>query len=153
MWMQHGELVDRLQAALTDLGEELCFAKHPLRWLGRGVLQADRPLETLSTYLDQAEDLMDAIENALELSSLPGDLWDTFEEIQAILEFAVQARPLAERGMLGVLGKGPTAAEFDKLASEMTERAQALVEAKQKTVAWKEPLESVINFFEIRLRA
>lgn len=140
MWMEHGELVERLQAALTDLGEDLCFAKHPLRWLGKGVLQADRPLETLSAYLDQAEDLMDAIESALELSSLPGELWDTFEEIQAILEFAVQAHPLAERGMLGVLTKGPAAAEFDKMAGEMTERGQALVEAKEKTVAWKEPL-------------
>ena len=94
LWLQHGEVVDRLHSALADLGEELCFAKHPLRWLGKGVLQADRPLEALSKHLDQAEDLLDAIESALELSGLPGELWDTFEEIQAILEFAVRARPL-----------------------------------------------------------
>ena len=42
--------------------------------------------------------------------------------------------------MLGVLGQRPAAAEFDKLTGEMTEKAQALVEAKQKTVGWKEPL-------------
>jgi len=38
LWLNHGELVGRLQAGLQDVGEELCFAKHPLRWLGQGVL-------------------------------------------------------------------------------------------------------------------
>jgi predicted DNA-binding WGR domain protein len=139
-WLQHGEVVDRLAAALSDLGEDLCFAKHPLRWLGQGVLQADRPIEALSTYLDTAEDLLDGIESALELSGLPGELWDTLEEIQAILDFAVRARPLAERGLLGVLTHAPVASQFDKLAAEMTDQAQVLVDAKQKTTAWKEPL-------------
>jgi hypothetical protein len=44
--------------------------------------------------------------------------------------------------MLGVLKEGSTAAQFDKLSAEMTEQAQALMEAKQKTAAWKEPLTS-----------
>ena len=107
LWLQHGEVIDRLQTALSDLGEDLCFAKHPLCWLGNGVLQADRPIETLSSHLDQAEDLLDAIESALELSGLPGELWDTFEEIQALLEFAVRALPLAERDLLRLLADGP----------------------------------------------
>ena len=41
LWLQHGEVVNRLQSALSDLGEDPCFAKHPLRWLGKSVLQAD----------------------------------------------------------------------------------------------------------------
>src|SRR6185312_11749371 len=116
LWLQHGDVVQRLQSALTDLGEELCFARHPLRWLGKGVLEADRPLESLTKHLDQAEDLLDAIESALELSGLPGELWDTFAEIQAIVEFAVRVRPLAQRNLLGVLTNSPVAAAFDKLA-------------------------------------
>src|SRR5206468_4471985 len=107
LWLQHGDVITRLRIALADLGEDPCFANHPLRWLGKGVLQADRPIETLSTYLDQAEDLLDVIESALELSGLPGELWGTFEEIQAILEFAVRVRPLAERNLLDVLTHGP----------------------------------------------
>ena len=140
LWLQHGEVVDRLRLALADLGEDLCFGKHPLRWLGKGVLQADRPIETLSTLLDQSEDLLDGIESALELSGLPGELWDTFEEIQAILEFAVQARPLAERAMLGVLSNGPAASAFEKLTGELDAKTQAFEQAKQKTAAWREPL-------------
>ena len=71
--MRHGESVNRLRAALEDLGEDLCFANHPLRWLGKGVLEADRPLETLASRIDQAEELLDAIERALESSGLPAE--------------------------------------------------------------------------------
>ncbi|HEV2692565.1 MAG TPA: AAA domain-containing protein [Verrucomicrobiae bacterium] len=140
LWLQYGEIIQRLQSALVDMGEELCFAKHPLRWLGNGVLQADRPLESLVKYLDQAEDLLDAIESGLELSGLPGELWDTFEEIQAIVEFAVRVQPLAARNLLGVLTKSPTATAFDTLAAELDAKAQLLVQAQQKTTAWREPL-------------
>ena len=140
LWLQHGEVVNRLRSALADLGENLCFGKHPLRWLGKGVLEADRPIETLSALLDKSEDLLDAIESALELSGLPAELWDTFEEIQAILEFAVRAEPLAERTMLGILTKSPAATAFDELAADWDAKAQVLSHARQKTAAWKEPL-------------
>ena len=140
LWLQHGEVVSRLQSALTDLGEDLCFAKHPLRWLGKDILQADRPLESLSRHLDQAEDLLDGIESALELSGLPGELWNTFAEIQVIVEYAVRARPLAASNLLGTLTNSPTAGAFDKLADELDAKAHALALARQKTMGWREPL-------------
>lgn len=140
LWQQHGDVISRLQAALTDLGEELCFAKHPLRWLGKGILQADRPLEALSKHLDQAEDLLDAIESALELSGLPGELWDTFEEIQTILEFAVRVRPLAERNLLGVLTHGAAEQSFTALATDLDKKTRTHEKAQAKTAGWREPL-------------
>ena len=140
LWQEHGDVISRLQAALTDLGEELCFAKHPLRWLGKAVLQADRPLETLSKHLDQAEDLLDAIETALELSGLPGELWDTFEEIQTILEFAVRVRPLAERNLIGVLTHGPAEQSFTALVADLDKKVKALQKAQEKTAGWRDAL-------------
>ena len=140
LWRQHGDVVSRLQMALEDVGEERCFAKHPLRWLGKGVVQADRPLEALNKHLDTAEDQLDAIENALELSGLPGELWDTFEEIQTILEFAVKVRPLAQRQLLGVLTHGPPEQGFLALATELDQKAAAYWKAKEKTTGWREPL-------------
>jgi predicted DNA-binding WGR domain protein len=139
-WLQHGEVVDRLKTALLELGEDVCFAKHPLRWLGNVVLQADRPIETMCSLLDRAEDLLDGVESALELSGLSRELWDTLEELQAILEFAVRARPLAERAMLDVLTSGAGAQSFDKLSTELDAKAQTLAKAREKTTAWKDPL-------------
>ncbi len=140
LWLAHGELIERLRSALSDIGDEICFAKHPLRWLGSGVLKADRPLEALNTRLDQAEDTLDAIENALELSGLPGELWDTFEEIQVIVDFAVRAQPLAERNLLVLLMNGPAAGAFDGLIQQLEEKSRALEKAGEKTVGWREPL-------------
>jgi predicted DNA-binding WGR domain protein len=140
LWLQHGEVVERLKSALSDLGEDLCFGKHPLRWLGRDVLQADRPIETMCSLLDKAEELLDAIESALELSGLPGELWDTFEEIQVILEFATRARPLAQRNMLGVLAGEPALTAFESMANELDDKARALAQTKRKTLGWREPL-------------
>ena len=140
LWLQHGELIERLRAALSDLGEQLCFAKHPLCWLGKDVLQADRPIETLSTLLDRAEDLLDAIENALELSGLPAELRNTFEEIQAVLEFAARIQVLAQRNLLSVLTNSPAATAFDQLSADLEATAQALSQARQKTGGWREPL-------------
>ena len=62
------------------------------------------------------------------MSGLPGELWDTFEEIQAILEFAVRVRPLAERNLLGVLTHGPAEQAFDALAADLDKKAKALAE-------------------------
>ena len=140
LWLAHGDVVDRLRSALSDLGEDLCFAKHPLRLLCKGVLESDRPIETLTAGLDEAEDLLDAIESALELSGLPGELWDTFEEIQAVLNFSVRIQPLGARNLLGIITNGPAASAFEKLTAEMDAAARALAQAQQKTTAWREPL-------------
>jgi predicted DNA-binding WGR domain protein len=140
LWLKHGSVIESLRTGLADLGEELCFAKNPLRWLGKGVLAADRPIETLSTCLDRAEDLLDAIESALELSELSGELWDTFEEIQAILEFAVRAQALVERNLQEVLINGPAAGAFDELIGEIDANTKSLAAAQRKTVGWKEPI-------------
>jgi predicted DNA-binding WGR domain protein len=140
LWIRHGEMVERLHSALVDLGEEPCFANHPIRWLGKAVLRADRPLEALSKHLDQAEDLLANIESALELSGLPGELWDTFEEIRAILDFAVRIRPLAERQLLGVLTHGPVEQSFSSRAAELDMKAKRFQQAQKKTTAWRQPL-------------
>src|SRR5262249_29661642 len=106
----------------------------------KGVLEADRPIETLTTLLDQVEDRVDAIENALELSGLSNELWDTFEEIQTILEFAVRVRPLAQRNLLCLLSPNTTASEFDRLVSERMGRGEDVWLAREKRLSWKEPL-------------
>jgi predicted DNA-binding WGR domain protein len=139
-WLEHGQVAERLRGALTELRQNLCFAKHPLRWLGREVLRADRPAEVLSACLDEAEDLLDGIENALELSGLPAELWDTFEEIEAILEYALRLQPLAERDLLKVLSDAEAARRFDALALELDTKAQRVSLARQKTSRWKERL-------------
>ncbi len=140
-WLRHGDILRRLATALTDLGVEPCFARHPLRLLSPQVVQADRPLEMLSTLLDDAEERLAAVESALELSGLPAELWDTFEEIGTILEFALAVLPLAEGNLLGLLDpKTPTATTFAALGKEFDERVRAHQQACARTTGWREKL-------------
>src|SRR5688572_16167660 len=44
--------------------------------------------------------MIESLEAALELSGLPSEVWDTLEEIQAILKFVFRIQPLAERDQL-----------------------------------------------------
>ena len=139
LWLAHGELINRLSTALTDAGEESCFARSPLRWLAPGVLKAERPLETLNKRLDEAEDSLDTLENALDLSGLPAELWDSFEEIRALIDFSTRALPLAERNLLGLLANGPEWTSFNELVADLEKKERAFQKTNEKNAAWREP--------------
>jgi hypothetical protein len=141
LWLTHGETVQRLGETLSDLGEGTCFAEHPARWLGKGVVQAGRPLEALKNGISTAESLLEAIESALELSGLPSELWDTIEEIEIILNFAVRLTPLAERGLLHLLNPAsPGSNAFAALSAALEAKQQLHSKARERTSNWKDPL-------------
>jgi superfamily I DNA and/or RNA helicase/predicted DNA-binding WGR domain protein len=140
-WLLHGDFMDRLGSALNDLGQKPCFAEHPLRWLGKAVLESERPIETFNRTIEQAEDLVDAVESALELSGLPADLWDTIGEIEAILGFAVRVQTLGQKNLLGLLDtKSDATKEFSGLEAELAQCAATLARAKGKIEHWRDPL-------------
>jgi len=67
-------------------------------------------------------------------------LWNTFEEIQTILEFAVRVRPLAGRNLIGVLTHGPAEQSFAALGADLDKKAMALHKSQEKTTGWRDPL-------------
>jgi hypothetical protein len=140
IWLEHGEVVDRLSIAFTEATKAGTFAKHPVRWVGRGVLEADRPLETLSNCLDAAEAALASIEAALNTSGLPPETWDTFDEIQTILSFAAKVAPLAERHLVGLLAQSAATEKFNALTAKFDAQALALAKARAKTTGWTNPL-------------
>jgi predicted DNA-binding WGR domain protein len=141
LWLKHGQLVVRLASTLTDLGHEPCFAKHPLRLVGRAIVEAERPLESLSRHLQQAEEMLDAVESALDLSGLSPELWDTIEEIEVLLDFAVQVQPLTEKRLLPLLDPQSAASKtFYALSGEFAAKQQALQKARDKAVNWRDRL-------------
>jgi len=141
LWLEYGQTVHRLVAALVEIGCDPCFARHPFRLLGRAVIEAERPLEMLSSRLQQVETMMDAVESALELSGISPELWDTIEEIKVILDFSVQIKLLADKDLLPLLdSKSPEATAFSNLVADFERKTAALQRAHEKTVNWKELL-------------
>lgn len=141
LWRDHGELIARLETALRDLGFEPRFIRHTVRWLRKDILESDRPLEAIRGCLDKAETLLERVESALELSGLPDELWDTLEEINALLAFAARVRPLAENNLLSLLDPGTAEAQrYAAFAAHIEEQQRAYAQATEKAAGWKAPL-------------
>jgi predicted DNA-binding WGR domain protein len=140
LWMQHGDVVDRLRSALADLGEDLHFKKLSLRLLAPGILQADKPIEKLSKQVARAEELLDAVESAMELSGLPEDSWSTLERLRSVFAFVSRAQMVAQCELLRTVVSGPEAKAFDKIAEQLDANAKKLATANDKLDGWREKL-------------
>lgn len=142
VWLSHGELVKRLEETMAAQNAGTCFAQHPLRWLNRTAIQHPRPGEYVHRALEELEDVLDALENALELSGLSEDLWDTLPEIGSILAYCARVESLAKRGQLALIDPAsPLAHTLTTLGEEIVAAEAALAVAREKTINWKDRLD------------
>jgi hypothetical protein len=140
-WRSCGEIARRLSAALADLGEAPCLARHPFRWLNESVVEAERPLEKLRQNLERAETLLEEVEEAFGRSGLPQEQWDTIEEIETLLNYVQRVQPLAERNLLNLLEpKSEATHELLSKASGFEAVVQAQAKAAARTKNWREKL-------------
>ncbi|MEO8354123.1 MAG: AAA domain-containing protein, partial [Chthoniobacteraceae bacterium] len=140
-WRANAELARRLATTLTEVADTPALAAHPFRWLGDGVIRAERPLETLNDLADRAEALLDEVESALGGSGLPEEHWDTLEEIEALVGFATQVAELATRDQLELLNpKSKLTKALEKSAAELGKCDKAVERAQAKTLHWREKL-------------
>jgi len=140
-WLAHGGTVQRLETALRELGCEPCFAQHPLRWVGAGVLQSGTPLQTLGTRLERVESLLEAVEEAFVQTGLPREQWDTFIELEQLLDYARRVQSLAAWNLLGLLNpRSEASRQLSAVVNELDERTRACARAQSKTAHWREKL-------------
>lgn len=154
-WLNHGQIVERLEQTMKRLGAGTCFARHPLRWLNSNAVQSPRPAEFVQRALDQLEDLLDSLENALDLTGLPEELWDTLPEIAGILAYCGKVAPLAARRQLALLDPNSSVAKtFVSLTGDIAAADAALTVARGKTANWKDRLDDVdtVNALEAAQR-
>jgi superfamily I DNA and/or RNA helicase/predicted DNA-binding WGR domain protein len=132
-WQAGGDSVIRLAAALDGLGAEPVFAKHPLRWL--------EDLETPASRLEDLEQRLGDLEDALLQTGLPMEHWDTLGEVGQLLEFTTRLLPLARKGSLDLLdANSQTTAALVRLCGDFKKKAKALEAAQKKTTNWREKL-------------
>lgn len=140
-WRLHGDAVIRLGEVMRDMGAEPVFARHALRWLGHDVITSEAPLETLALRLDQAEEQLDALDDALQQTGLPMEHWDTLGEVAQLLETAVRLLPMARKGLLALLDtKSKVAESFAKLGTEYERKLKVHAAAQRKTTHWRDKL-------------
>jgi len=141
LWCQHAELARRISSTLTEISDANTLAAHPFRWLGSGVIRAERPLQTLNNLADRAETLLGDIESALSQTGLPGEHGDTLHEIEMLIAFATQVSELAARNQLELLDpKSALTKSLEKHGAEIARLDKAVERAQDRTRHWREKL-------------
>lgn len=139
-WPRHGAAARRLAQALADLGEDPVFGRHPLRWLGAGLLESDRPTSQLKAQLDEAEDALESVENALGLAGEGSWNGQRLAVLAELLALAEQAQMLANHGLLGVLaGRGEAVEAVKKFQRDYAAKLKAQAKAAEKSAGWSDP--------------
>jgi predicted DNA-binding WGR domain protein len=132
-WQQGGDSVLRLANALEDLGAAPIFAKHPLRWLN--------DLEATPARLEDLEQRLSDLDDALQQTGLPMEHWDTLDEVAQLLESTTRLLPLTRKNLLGLLdANSSTSGAFAKLCADYEKKRKALDAAQKKTTNWREKL-------------
>jgi predicted DNA-binding WGR domain protein len=144
IWRAHDSLARRFASLLSDISNAKSLASHPFRWLGPGVIGADRPLHTLNELSDRAETLLNQVESAFLATGLAREYWDTIADIDALTSFCDQVSVLAARNQLQLLDpKSKLTSTFEKSLAALGKLELALKKSQQKTNFWKEKLSSV----------
>lgn len=132
-WQRGGHTVIRLANALEDLGADPVFAKHPLRWL--------IDLGTSMSRLEDLEQRLGDLDDALRQTHLPMEHRDSLAEVAGLLESTTRLLPLARKNLLGLLdANSGLSANFAKLCADHAKKLKALEAARAKTTNWRDKL-------------
>jgi predicted DNA-binding WGR domain protein len=140
-WCAHKPRIDRLLAALEETQGPAVLAKHPLKDLKASLSRQDRPLEMVRLHLQNAESLLDSLDEELLAAGLETDEYDTLAKATRVVAYAEKLRFLAERGLVSVLTAGSDSAKrFVGLVAEHRQRLKELQAARQATSRWRHKL-------------
>lgn len=140
-WRKNAELARRFTTTLSEVSASRLLAQHPLRLLTDTVIKSDRPLQALNNLCDHAEHLLDEIESALTDSSLPQELWNTPEDLRAIVNFNTKLIEISQRDQLELLSpKSALSKSLKKAASELDKLNKSFERATSVTRHWRDKL-------------
>lgn len=132
-WQRGGDRVIRLAHALTDLGASPQFSRHPLRWLC--------DLEINAARLEDIEQRLSDLDDALLQTGVAPEYWDTLTEVAELLAASQTLLPLARKNLLGLLDQhSGVCGAFAALCAEYAKKRKAVESAQKKTVHWRAKL-------------
>jgi predicted DNA-binding WGR domain protein len=140
-WCEHKPRIERLLAGLAEIQGEPVFAKHPLKNLTPSLTRLDRPLEMVSLHLQNAEGLLDSLDEEFLAAGLQTDEYDTLAKASRVVTYAEKLRFLAERKLLSVLEGGSESSQrFAGLVEEYRQKLKELQAARLASGRWKHKL-------------
>lgn len=140
-WLAGSGQVLRLAAALEEAGADPVFANHPFSRIADRVIQADEPVGLLEKALDGLENKLSDLSDALARTGLDENLLDSPPGVGRLLDAACTLRPLARKGLLGLLDvRSVQSTALADLCGEFATSQKMLDAARSHTAHWREKL-------------
>jgi hypothetical protein len=141
VWLAHVGLAERLGRTLQEFTGAASLATHPFRYLGPGIIAAERPLSELYELIDRAEGLLDQLGETLAHLGLATEHRDSLDDVEVILGFSVEAAPLAAKGQLSLLDPcSALALNLHEQAAAHAAAQRRLTAASEQTQFWRHKL-------------
>jgi hypothetical protein len=151
LWWTHREQLAGLDLTLRDLEPSGILARHPLRRLKPELASADRPLEIVTTAVQQAEENLQQAVRLLGQCGIPANQWNSLLRAEAVLDYARRIAPLARHGNLALADSGTQRArDFSQALAQLENLEAQLASARQATTRWRRklPVEDVHTALE-----
>lgn len=140
-WECHREALERLELVVRDVQPDGILANHPLRWLGTGLVEQERPIELVTQKLTQGEAALANLIRVIRASHLDTSHCKTLQAVQRVVDYASQVAPLTRLNQLGLVDEeSAAAADFLEDEREWSDRRDRLAQAREATKHWREKL-------------
>ena len=137
-WLQFGETIKQLSAALKETGAEESFAEHPLSKLNDVIFISENPLTLLESLVQHARNLLTDIHTLIKDCNISARHCETLQQLKNLVQDAVLLEPLAAYDNLQLAD--PTnnlAKEFDGKVSRYKQLKQQHEQASEAASKWK----------------
>src|SRR5262249_55892697 len=142
-WCEHRDRSDRLTTTLPEVEGNPILANHPLKHLTTRLVGQERPLEKVLAHLQNAEKLLDSLDERFRGAGLSANDCDTVAKSMQVVSYAEQLGFLAQIEQLSLLR--PSSDHAKSLAgycAEYRKKAGQLEEARRLTHGWIQKLPS-----------
>ncbi len=99
-WLQFGDVINELGAALEETGAEPSFADHPFSKIKSSIFQAERPLSSIEDAILTCQSLVKGLTALISRYGLFGQKQATLSEFKALVQIASDLAPLAQSNSL-----------------------------------------------------
>jgi predicted DNA-binding WGR domain protein len=141
-WVEERETLERLDRALRLATPDGVYARHPLRALQPKLAARERPRAGLEDDLRQVLRLLDHVAAVCREHGVALGPQDTLGRALVWTRYAAAVKPLADRGLLGLLdAASPASQALRARLAESEELQRGLEKAREETRAWRRKLE------------
>jgi ABC-type iron transport system FetAB ATPase subunit len=138
-WIERQAILRELARTLAECGGPKTLATHPLRWLQRACLLAERPLQAVSSGLEEQVRALARVKARLGSWPLDEATLD-LRRLGVLSEYLALVRPVAEAGLERLLSDDAAFAELRTVVKQVAEADAALATASSHVTAWREKI-------------